>query len=79
MAPELHHGKLTAIAKTMVTESCWNEIITRARKAKCSESDLLRELIFLGVSGHTYSELVAKDRRAQLGIQDAQEYEGSTQ
>ena len=80
MAPDkpLHHGKLIELAKTMVTEMAGKEIADRARKANCSEADFLRELIYMGLTGHTFSDLVAKDRRAQVASKAASEYQGST-
>lgn len=65
----LHHGKLTEEAKTTVTEAMHELLADRARQAKCNPSDLLRDALYFVLTGATYSDHVANDRREAMQIQ----------
>jgi len=62
----LHIGKLTEEAKFTLTPQMHDLIAERARKAGCNPSDLYRDSVFLAVTGISYSDHVANDRRAAL-------------
>lgn len=63
---ELHRGKNTEECKTTVTEAFHDLLIERAHAAGCTPSDLIRDALFVVFTGETYSDHVAKDRRAAL-------------
>lgn len=62
----LHIGKLSEEAKTTVPESMHQWLADRAHHARCTPSDLLRDCLYLVVTGATYSEHIANDRRAAM-------------
>lgn len=62
----LHIGKLTEEAKFTLPAQMHDLISDRARIARCNPSDLYRDAIYLAVTGMTYSDHVANDRRAAL-------------
>jgi hypothetical protein len=69
----LHTGKLTEEAKTTVTESMHDRLAELARQAKCTPSDLLRDALYLVVTGASYLDHVANDRRQVLQSQGRNE------
>lgn len=71
----LHHGKLTKEAKTMVTEEMDMHIEACARKANCLPSELLREIIYAGLTGETFTGHVANDRASVMQMQGASQGE----
>ena len=76
----LHHGKLTIVAKTKVTEAMHELLIERARIAKCPPSDLLRDALYVVLTGISYSDHVANDRRSAMQMQGASgDSKGSTE
>lgn len=62
----LHIGKLTEEAKTTVTEAMHTRLADLARQAKCNPSDLLRDALYLVLTGATYLDHVANDRRSVM-------------
>lgn len=72
---ELHIGKLTEEAKTTVTEEMHLHVATVARKANCLPSELYREAIYLYLTGGTFSEHVANDRRSVMVTQGREQGE----
>ncbi len=66
---ELHIGKLQHEAKTMVTESMEEFIADLARKANCNPQELVREALYAALTGKTFTEHVANDRRSVLSLQ----------
>lgn len=65
----LHHGKLVEEAKTTVTESMDEYIRQLASQAKCTPSDLIRDALYLQLTGKTYLDHVADDRRSVIQSQ----------
>lgn len=65
----LHIGKLTEEAKFTLTPQMHDLASERARSAGCNPSDLYRDALFLVLTGMTYSDHVANDRRAALGME----------
>jgi hypothetical protein len=65
----LHHGKLTEEVKTTVTEAMHELLVDKAREAKCNPSDLFRDALWLVLTGATYLDHVANDRRSVMQIQ----------
>ncbi len=64
--PGLHVGKRTEEAKTLVTPQMHDLLAEKARAARCTPSDLLHDVLYLVMTGMTYAEHVANDRRAVL-------------
>lgn len=64
----LHHGKLTEEVKTTVTEAMHDLLADKAREAKCNPSDLFRDALWLVLTGATYLDHVANDRRSVMQI-----------
>lgn len=62
MSEPLHTGKLTEECKTTVTPAMHDLLAERASKARCTPSDLLRDCLYLVISGDTYAAHVANDR-----------------
>ena len=56
-----HVGKLSKEISTTVTDEFAELLADRARAANCKPSDLMREGLFLLLTGDTYSAHVAKD------------------
>jgi len=66
---ELHTGKLTVEAKTMVTEE-FDDLLKRcARSANCLPQELVRDALYLAMTGKTFTEHVANDRRSMMALQ----------
>ena len=70
--PLLHVGKRTEEAKTLVTPQMHDLIAEKARAARCTPSDLVCDAIFLVLTGMTYADHVANDRRAVLTAEGRQ-------
>lgn len=68
-APALHVGKRTEEAKTLVTPQMHDLLAEKARAARCTPSDLLHDALYLVMTGMTYADHVANDRRAVLLVQ----------
>ena len=64
--PALHVGKRTEEAKTLVTPQMHNLLAEKARTARCTPSDLLHDALYLVMTGMTYADHVANDRRSVL-------------
>lgn len=64
--PALHVGKRTEEAKTLVTSQMHDLLAEKARAAHCTPSDLLHDVLYLALTGMTYADHVANDRRAVL-------------
>ena len=60
----LHIGKRVHEAKTMVSEAMHNELARKAHELGCTPSEVLNDALFLALTGKTFSEHVANDRRA---------------
>ena len=67
--PALHVGKRTEEAKTLVTPQMHDLLAEKARTARCTPSDLLHDALYLVMTGMTYADHVANDRRAVLLVQ----------
>lgn len=65
----LHVGKRTEEAKTLVTPQMHDLLAEKARAARCTPSDLLHDALYLVMTGMTYADHVANDRRAVLGLE----------
>jgi hypothetical protein len=59
---DLHVGKLTEECKTTVTESFLELLKVRARQARCTPADLMRDSMYLVFTGKTFTSHVANDR-----------------
>lgn len=70
--PPLHAGKRTEEAKTLVTPQMHDLMVEKAREARCTPSDLVCDAIYLVLTGMTYAEHVANDRRAVLSLEGRQ-------
>lgn len=70
---QLHVGKLTEEAKFTVTPQMHDLIADRARSARCNPSDLYRDALYLVVTGNTYADHVANDRRCALSGEGRQQ------
>lgn len=69
MAPELkslHVGKRTEEIKTLTTPQMHDFLVEKARAARCTPSELLHDAVFLVLTGMTFADHVANDRRAAL-------------
>ena len=62
----LHVGKRTEEAKTLVTPQMHDLLAEKAREARCTPSDLLHDALYLVMTGKTYADHVANDRRSVL-------------
>ena len=62
----LHIGKLTEEAKTTLPEAMHEYLADKARQARCNPSDLLRDALYLALTGATYLDHVANDRRSVM-------------
>jgi hypothetical protein len=62
----LHIGKLTEETKTTLTESMDQLLRSKAHEARCNPSDLVRDAIYLMLTGASYLDHVVNDRRAAL-------------
>lgn len=76
MSP-FHVGKLSKEISTTVTDDFAELLIDRARAANCKPSDLMREGLFLLLTGETYSGHVAKDMAAAFTNPQGQQAEKS--
>lgn len=61
MTPAVHIGKLSKEISTTVTDEFDELLKDRARAANCKPSDLIREGMYLLLTGDSYSGHVAKD------------------
>lgn len=64
MTPAMHIGKLSQEISTTVTDEFSELLKDRARAANCKPSDLIREGMYLLLTGDSYSGHVAKDMSA---------------
>lgn len=71
----LHVGKRTEEAKTLVTPQMHDLLVQKAREARCTPSDLFHDVLFLVLTGSTYADHVANDRRVALGLEGRQDGE----
>lgn len=62
----LHAGKRTEEIKTLTTPQMHDFLAERARAARCTPSELLHDAVFLVLTGMTFADHVANDRRAVL-------------
>lgn len=62
----LHAGKRTEEAKTLVTPQLHDLLAEKARAARCTPSDLVCDALYLVLTGKTYADHVANDRRSVL-------------
>ena len=79
---DLHVGKLIEECKTTVTESFMELLKVRARQARCTPADLMRDSMYLVFTGKTFTSHVANDRsKAMLhqGRHEADKGEGKPQ
>ena len=67
--PALHVGKRTEEAKTLVTPQMHDLLAEKARTARCTPSDLLHDALYLVMTGMTYADHVANDRRSVLMLE----------
>lgn len=65
----LHIGKRTEEVKTNVPEAMHNHLADLSRKAGCTPSELLLDALYLALTGITFAEHVANDRRDFLACQ----------
>lgn len=70
--PALHVGKRTEEAKTLVTPQMHELLADKARTAGCTPAELLHDALYLVMTGMTYADHVANDRRAVLLVQGRQ-------
>lgn len=59
----LHTGKRTNEIKTTITPQMHDLLIERALEVGCSPSELVLDAIYLCMTGMTFQEHVANDRR----------------
>ena len=76
----VHIGKLSKEISTTVTDEFAELIADRARESNCKPSDLIREGLYLLLTGDSYSGHVAKDMSAAFRpqVQKQAEKSGST-
>jgi hypothetical protein len=77
MAPIYHVGKLTKEISTTVTDEFGELLADRARAANCKPSDLMREGLYLLLTGATYSAHVSKDMSAAFEFPHGKQAENS--
>lgn len=65
----LHIGKCSEEVKTTVPPDFHDFIADKARELRCTPAELVRDALYLGFTGETYSLHVAKDRRAALQVE----------
>lgn len=63
---DLHVGKRTEEIKTLTTPQMHDLLVEKARAARCTPSELLHDVVFLVLTGMTFTDHVANDRRAAL-------------
>lgn len=68
----LHQGKKTQECKFSVTESVDDYIKKIALELRCPYADVARDFLYLGITGKTYSEHVANDRRCAMQTEGRQ-------
>lgn len=68
----LHAGKRTEEAKTIITPQMHDLLAEKAREARCTPSDLVCDALYLVLTGTTYADHVANDRRSVLSVQGQQ-------
>lgn len=69
MAQPFHIGKCSDEVKTTVTPEFHDLIAEKARELRCAPSEIVRDALYLAMTGATYSCHVAKDRRAAFGLE----------
>lgn len=67
--PALHVGKRTEEVKTLVTPQMHDLLDEKARMARCTPAELLHDALYLVMTGMTYADHVANDRRAVLLVE----------
>lgn len=77
MTRTAHVGKLSKEISTTVTDEFAELIADRARASNCKPSDLMREGLFLLLTGDTYSGHVSKDMAAAFAIPAGNQAENS--
>ena len=77
MSRTAHICKLSKEISTTVTDEFAELIADRARASNCKPSDLMREGLFLLLTGDTYSGHVAKDMSQAFAIPQANHPENS--
>ena len=73
----VHIGKLSKEISTTVTDEFAELIADRARASNCKPSDLIREGLYLLLTGDSYSGHVAKDMATAFAAQVAKQAEKS--
>ena len=73
----VHIGKLSKEISTTVTDEFAELIADRARASNCKPSDLIREGLYLLLTGDSYSGHVAKDMTAAFSVQAQKQAEKS--
>ena len=73
----VHVGKLSKEISTTVTDEFAELIADRARASNCKPSDLIREGLYLLLTGDSYSGHVAKDMTAAFMPQAQKQAEKS--
>lgn len=72
-----HVGKLSKEISTTVTDEFAELLADRARASNCKPSDLMREGLFLLLTGDSYSGHVAKDMAEVFTFPQANQAENS--
>lgn len=73
----VHVGKLSREISTTVTDEFAELLGDRARAANCKPSDLMREGLFLLLTGDSYSGHVSKDMADAFAYQSGKQAEKS--
>ena len=73
----VHIGKLSKEISAAVTDEFAELIADRARSSNCKPSDLIREGLYLLLTGDSYSGHVAKDMTAAFSVQAQKQAEKS--
>lgn len=60
--------KLTAVAKTHITDDAELILSAKAHSAGCVAAEYLRDLIYMDLYGMTFGEHVANSRRSVMGF-----------
>ena len=77
MTARVHIGKPSKEISTTVTDEFAELIADRARASNCKPSDLIRDGLYLLLTGDSYSGHVAKDMSAAFLPQGAKQAEKS--
>ena len=73
MKTTVHVGKLSREISTTVTDEFSELLIDRARAANCKPSDLIREGLYLLLTGDSYSGHVSKDMASAFSMQSGKQ------